>query len=251
MFSLTNMPSTSSLFSTYASISASMMLGRTILNDLIPHQIRAYLFSTIRRYFSPKTSLLTLIIEEENGFSRNEVYDAAETYLCTKISPKTDCLKISKTPRDKNFTIRFEKGEKMVDIFQGAELKWRFVCTEQERPSSGNPNSSAPTSEKRHFELCFDKKHREIVMDLYLPFILSKLKEVKEGARVVNEVIRLVYNEVAEELMRTGDAEVALDGLVKLLKRKRIEEDECTTNARPKRHKNGKMMSNNSNGRIA
>ncbi|OMO56986.1 hypothetical protein CCACVL1_26132 [Corchorus capsularis] len=153
-------------------------------NDLIPYPIRNYLFSTLRYFFKPRSPILTLVIEECNGMARNQVFDAAEVYLCTRISPNTDRLKISKTPKEKNLTIRLEKGEKIVDFYEGVELKWRFICAEAEK--SNNPNDHfPPRAEKRSFELCFHKKHKEIVLNSYVPFILERAKVIKDEQRVL------------------------------------------------------------------
>ncbi|KAK6922674.1 AAA-type ATPase, N-terminal domain [Dillenia turbinata] len=323
MFSLTTMsvPSTSSLFSTYASISASMMLVRSILNEVVPPPVRTYLYSVIKPFFTPKSSRLTLIIEEKIGFLLNEIFEATEVFLSTKINSKTSCLKISKVPKENKFTIQFERGEEIVDFFDGVELKWRFACTEKENPNPRNPNYPSSKSENRQFELCFDKKHREMVMECYLPSILKRFKEMKDGERVMTlsgllnfidglwsgcgderiiifttnhkekldpallrpgrmdmhihmsycnldslkilaknylgifqipnshkEIEELMENvnvtpaQVAEELMRSDDVGVALDGVVNLLKRKRMEEDggndgECSTDVQTKRPK--------------
>jgi hypothetical protein len=182
MFPTRDMASPSSLFSAYASMAASMMLVRSMANELIPQPIRGYLFSTFRYYFKPHSPQLTLVIEETNGMSRNQVYDAAEIYLCTKISPKTERLKISKSPKEKNLTIRLEKGEKLVDSYEGIELNWRFVCAESEK---NNPNDPVPRSEKRFFELSFHKKHKATILNSYVHFILEKAKALKDEERVL------------------------------------------------------------------
>ncbi|XWS45463.1 hypothetical protein CRYUN_Cryun15aG0138800 [Craigia yunnanensis] len=160
------MPSPSSLFSTYASVTASIMLFRSMANDLIPYPIRNYLFSTLRYFFKPRSQILTLVIEESNG------------------SVPTLRLKINKTPKEKNLTIRLEKGEKIVDFFEGIELKWRFVCSEAEK--SNNPNDHfPPRAEKQSFELSFHKKHKDVVLDSYVPSILERAKAIKDEQRVL------------------------------------------------------------------
>ncbi|XVF17941.1 hypothetical protein REPUB_Repub10bG0168300 [Reevesia pubescens] len=184
MFSTKEMPSPSSLFSAYASMTASIMLFRSMANDLIPCPIRNYLFSTMRYFFKPRTQILTLVIEESNGMAMNQVYDASEIYLCTRISPNTERLKISKTPKEKNLTIRLEKGEKIVDFYEGVELKWRFVCADAEK--SKNPNDPFPArAEKRSFELSFHKKHKDIVLNSYVPYLLERAKAIKDEERVL------------------------------------------------------------------
>ncbi|KAL5557392.1 hypothetical protein UlMin_039628 [Ulmus minor] len=183
MFSTKEMPSPSSLFSAYASMAASMMLFRSMVNEIVPHPVRRYLLDSIRDLFKAHSPKLILIIEESNGISRNQVYDAASVYLCTKISPSIERLKISKSPKEKNLTIRLEKGEKLVDIFDGVELHWKFVCFE---PEKNNPGEAYfPRSEKRFFELSFDKKHQHKVLTSYVPFILDKAKSLADQERVL------------------------------------------------------------------
>jgi len=187
MFSPRDMPSPSSIFSAYASMTASIMLLRSMANELIPHPIRGYLFNTFRYLIRPRSPTLTLIIEESTGIARNQVYDAAEAYLSTRVSPENERLKISKSPKEKKLTIRLEKGEKVVDCFNGACFKWRFICAESEKnnPNDHSNSNISVRSEKRSFELSFPKKLKEMVLDCYLPFILEKAKEMKDEERVL------------------------------------------------------------------
>ncbi|XP_015889980.2 AAA-ATPase At5g17760 [Ziziphus jujuba] len=181
MLSAKEFPSPSSVFSAYASMAASMMLFRSMANELVPHPIRGYLLSTFRHLFKFHTPKLTLVIEESTGMTRNQVYEAAAVYLCTKISPDTERLKISMGPKEKHLTIRLDKGEKLVDFYDGVELQWRLVYSE---PEKNNPNDPFfPRSEKRFFELSFHKKYQEKVLKSYVPHILEKAKEIKEQER--------------------------------------------------------------------
>ncbi|KAK2372954.1 P-loop containing nucleoside triphosphate hydrolase superfamily protein [Trifolium repens] len=183
------MPSPSSIFSAYASMTASIMLLRSMAQELIPQPIRGYLLNTFRYFIKPRSSTLTLIIEESTGIARNQVYDAAESYLSTRVTPENERLKISKVPKEKKLTIRLEKGEKLTDIYEGVCLKWRFICAETEKNSANDMhnsnNSISVRSEKKYFELSFHKKFKEIVLESYLPFILDKAKEMKEEERVL------------------------------------------------------------------
>ncbi|KAF1861938.1 hypothetical protein Lal_00026425 [Lupinus albus] len=189
MFSLTNMhmPPPTSIFSAYASMTATIMLLRTMANEFIPQPIRGYIFKAFRYFIKPHSADLTLIVEESNGIARNQVYDAAQTYLSTKVSPDNERLKVSKSPKEKKLTIRLEKGEKLVDSFNGVFFKWRFICTESDKNSHNNDsnNNNSTRSEKKYFELSFHKKHKQMVLEYYLPFILEKAKEMKDEERVL------------------------------------------------------------------
>uniref|UniRef100_A0A6N2NIJ7 AAA+ ATPase domain-containing protein n=1 Tax=Salix viminalis TaxID=40686 RepID=A0A6N2NIJ7_SALVM len=187
MFSGKELPSSSSLLAAYASMAGSIMMAQSIANQLshlIPHQIRGYFLSTLRYFFKPQSPVLTLVIEESTGIAQNQIYDASETYLCTKVSPRTKRLKISKTPKERNFTIKLEKGEKIVDHYEGIELQWRLVFAEADKNDSHN-HLQPKNVEKRWFELSFHRNHKETVLGSYLPYILGKAKYIKEEDRVL------------------------------------------------------------------
>ncbi|KAK9284113.1 hypothetical protein L1049_023280 [Liquidambar formosana] len=175
-FSLPKIPSTpSEFFSAYASLAGTMMLVRSVIDQFIPHQVRSYIYSYIyslfQSYFStPLPSNLTLVIDERCEHTRNQVYDAAQTYLRTKIDPSMDRLRIGKNPQQKNLTLTVEEGQQIVDFFDNIELKWTFVRTQPNKQSS----------EKRYFDLRFDKKFKDKVLDSYLPYVMARSKEIKE-----------------------------------------------------------------------
>ncbi len=54
----------STLFSTYASYAASMMLIRTMANDLVPSPVRTYLRSALHRFFPPVSNQITIVVDE-------------------------------------------------------------------------------------------------------------------------------------------------------------------------------------------
>ncbi|PRQ47542.1 putative ATPase, AAA-type, core, AAA-type ATPase domain-containing protein [Rosa chinensis] len=174
--SLTNLPATaSSLFSAYASLAAFLMLARSMADQLIPHQLRSYLHSLLGYFYTPKSSNLTLIVDEKSSMNNNQVYEAAEVYLQTKISPLNERLRVSKTPRQKTISLAIEKNEEIMDSFENIKLKWRFVCTE----------SKDHGSDKSHFELTFVKKHKALVVEAYLPYVLDRAKAINEEEKVL------------------------------------------------------------------
>ncbi|KAE9606678.1 putative ATPase, AAA-type, core, AAA-type ATPase domain-containing protein [Lupinus albus] len=178
MFTLKEMPTaTSTLFSSYASFAATTMLIRSIANELIPHPLRLYLNSLFHFLFTPLSSNLTLIIDDysSNGMTRNQVYDAAEIYLSTKIHTSTKGrLRVSKTHRQKSLMVTIEKDEEINDRFDNIRLKWRFVCIERQ-----------DQNEKRCFELTFHKKFKDKVLDSYLPHVLDRASEIRNNERVL------------------------------------------------------------------
>ncbi|VVA99461.1 unnamed protein product [Arabis nemorensis] len=176
--------SASSLFSAYASLTGFLMLFRSMLHDFVPAKLRSYFSDLFDRYFTPKSKNLTVIIDENFGLNRNQVYDAAEMYLRNKIGPETERLRVGKTPKQTHFTISIEKGEEIFDSFEGSEVKWSYVQSENEKGDKV----------KRLYELTFEKKLKDKIMGSYLSFVVSESEEIKRNLRVVKLYSRDVYS---------------------------------------------------------
>ncbi|KAK2657136.1 hypothetical protein Ddye_010188 [Dipteronia dyeriana] len=178
MASFSQMPqSMTTLFSLYASYTGAMMLLRSIINDLLPQSFITYICNTFYYLFTPPSTNSTLIIDQYiNNMSPNQVYEAAEIYLRTKISPQNERLKVSKTHRQKSFSFAIEKGDQIHDSFHNIKLQWRLSCESQENNCR---------NEKLYFELTFPKKHRDTVMSSYLDYVLEQANEIEERERVV------------------------------------------------------------------
>ncbi|KAJ0241945.1 AAA-ATPase [Hirschfeldia incana] len=175
--------SPSSLFSAYASLTGFLMLFRSMVHDFVPPQLQTYFSRFLDRFFTPRSKTLTLIIDEYFGSNRNQVFDAAELYLRSKIGPETERLRVGKTPKQKHFTISIEKGEEIVDSFEGSEVRWRYVQPEKEKGEQV----------KRYYELTFEKKLRERVTGSYLTHVVAESEEIKRSLRVVKLYSQDVY----------------------------------------------------------
>ncbi|XP_019182198.1 PREDICTED: AAA-ATPase At3g50940-like [Ipomoea nil] len=187
MFSLADMPSTASVLSAYTAFTAFAVLMRTVLselqamaNQLVPGGIRDKVLSKLGGLFYCNfTSQVSLVIDEyNNGLTQNEIFEASEVYLGTKLSPSADRLKISKAPEEKALSFIITKGEKIIDTFQGMEFIWELKVFESQNPSS-------ETMEHRSFELSFNKKFREMVFKSYIPFVLERSKAIKEEKKTI------------------------------------------------------------------
>ncbi|PON82817.1 Spastin [Trema orientale] len=190
MYSLTSIPSATSVFSTYTTFAASAMVARTVINELrtltnqlVPHQLQKELFARLGGLlWSNLSSQMTLTVDEYNGLSVNEIYQAADTYLGTRISTLNEQLKVSKAPRDKKISVRINKGEKIIDEFEGIHLVWEFVSVETQKTSYNYETcgQTTETSEKKTFRLGFQKGFKEKVVRAYLPYVMERAKSINE-----------------------------------------------------------------------
>ncbi|PKI78327.1 hypothetical protein CRG98_001270 [Punica granatum] len=145
MAMLKNMPSTTSVLSTYTTFAASAMLMRTMLNEVhnisrqfIPQKLRDRVLSGLDGMFGNRSAHMTLIFDEYKGLSIDEIYQTSEAYLGTRISLSIQQLNVSKLSEEKSITITVDKWDKIVNIYEGITLTWEFVCTETQ---TAKPNS--------------------------------------------------------------------------------------------------------------
>ncbi|KAM5568169.1 AAA-ATPase [Rosa sericea] len=195
MFSITSMPSTTSVLSTYTAFAAAAMLIRTVISEVqtmvgqfIPQKLQDKIIATLAGLFGNlPNSQMTLIIDESNGLSINEVYQASELYLSTRITASIDQLKVSKSPRQNNFSVTINKGEKLTDEFEGMQLRWEFCCSETKQANMDYESycSSTEVVEHKSIQLSFHKQYREKVLETYLPYVVQRSKAIKEENKVV------------------------------------------------------------------
>ncbi|XP_038882953.1 AAA-ATPase At2g18193-like [Benincasa hispida] len=174
MFGFKDMPqSASSLFTAYASFATTAMMLRSMTTNLLPPQLISLISTVFFYFFPPKSTLITtLVIDKKCDFLNNQVYEAAEIYLRTKINHSMDRLKVSKTPRQKTVVLSMEKGQTIVDHFEDIRLQWGFIATKKQK-------NNGFTEENCHYELLFDKKFMDRVVNFYFPYILRRAKEIK------------------------------------------------------------------------
>ncbi|KAA8533286.1 hypothetical protein F0562_033181 [Nyssa sinensis] len=193
MFSLSSMPSTTSVLSTYTTFAASAMLVRTVLNEaqnltnqLIPQQLKEKILSKLGGVMGNLSSQMTLLIDENNGLLINEIFEASELYLRTKISPSVQRLKVSKTQQEENLSVTINRGEKIIDAYEGIQLTWELICTESQKTTFDYEGQySSEKLEHRSIELSFHKKYKEKVLNSFLPYVLERSKAMKEQIKVV------------------------------------------------------------------
>nr|CAB3464287.1 unnamed protein product [Digitaria exilis] len=165
---------------TAASVAASLMLVRSVVNEVVPYELREMLFSGFGYLRSHMSSEHTIIVEKKNdGFTNNHIYNAVRTYLATRIN--TDLqqrLRVSSMDENDKMMVTMAEGEEMLDVYEGTEFKWCLICNENSS-DSGNGNGG---QNEVSFEVSF---HKEKALKSYLPFILATAKAIKAQERTL------------------------------------------------------------------
>ncbi|XP_073267506.1 AAA-ATPase At3g50940-like [Populus alba] len=180
--SATQMPSAKTMISAAASAAATIVLFRSLVKEYLPYEFRRYIFYKLKTLINSFSSEFTLVIEEYDNLNQNNIFKAAELYIETIIPPDAKKLKISLIKKESNFSLSLDRNQEIVDTFNGVTLKWKFISKKGPTkyiPSPHNFNS-IPNNEDNFFELSFHKKHRDMVIDVYLKHVIKKSKETKE-----------------------------------------------------------------------
>ncbi|KAF9609486.1 hypothetical protein IFM89_016572 [Coptis chinensis] len=182
--------STKGILSTTGSAIAMAIMIRTISNELSPFgfNFKAFVVKNLRKLFNHFSSQITMVFEEYSDLTTNNIYVAAETYLGSKSLASTKRFKVCQDKNNKSYVFSMGKLEELVDVFEGIRFNWRYKSKEtrfQITPTASDFDSNIKRrSELRCYELSFHKKHREMVLDSYLPHIKKAAKALEEENRV-------------------------------------------------------------------
>ncbi|KAK4561934.1 hypothetical protein RGQ29_004688 [Quercus rubra] len=156
-----------------------VLLG-PVVKDLIPTAVSNYLFSIYQDYFFPQFTVIN--IEEYGDFTRDQIYEAATTYLRKKIndSPKPKRFRCRKTIKQNKPICDIAREEEVIDNFGDIRLKWKL-----REEGTGNQPHLQTLPAKKFFELTFDKRFEKDVVESYLPHVLDRAEEIQREEKVI------------------------------------------------------------------
>ncbi|KAL6618680.1 hypothetical protein ACP70R_033819 [Stipagrostis hirtigluma subsp. patula] len=177
-----------------ASVAATAMVVRSVVNELVPYELRDLLCAGARYLRARVSSRHTVVIDEAEGLSANQIYDAARTYLAARISTDMPRLRVSRVDEAQGIMVGMEQGEEMVDAHDGVEYTWRLVSRDGTSGAAARAAGTAgayggqgakgrPRHEIKSFEVSFHKKHKEKALNSYLPFVVATAKAMKDEHR--------------------------------------------------------------------
>ncbi|XP_020877785.1 AAA-ATPase At5g17750 [Arabidopsis lyrata subsp. lyrata] len=186
-----DLPSPATMFSTYASLAGYIMMAKPMIDTIIPQPVQNFVFSYIKSLVGSRSSTLTLVINDLNGTDRtgirrkNELYSSAQAYLSSKINPDASKLRMTRDPKNKNVNLYLSKGEVVFDVYKGIELKWRYLSGSKKATTVIDGEEEEDIVNWECFELSFDKKHRDLVVNSYVPYVERKAKVIQEKRRII------------------------------------------------------------------
>ncbi|KAL3720435.1 hypothetical protein ACJRO7_005281 [Eucalyptus globulus] len=174
------------VLSTTASVTATAMVVQSMVHTIVPRELQGFLLSRIRGLFSRFSRQMSVVVDEYDGFVQNELFEAARIFLAAKQTFSMMRIRVSKPKKENHFTVAMGRNQALVDTFHGVEFKWVFASRQIDSSCRvHHGRNSTVQYEVQYFELTFHKKHKEIVLNSYLPFVISKAKSMKQGKKTL------------------------------------------------------------------
>ena len=171
-----------------ASATAAVMLLRTVVSELLPYEVGDLLRAAARGVRARVSSRHTVVIDEAEGLSANQLYDAARTYLAARVTPDVPRLRASRVDDAQGITVGMEQGEEMVDAHDGVDYTWTLVVSRDAAASraagaaaAGRDKAGRP--EAKSFEVSFHRRHKDKALGSYLPHVVATAKAIKDRQR--------------------------------------------------------------------
>nr|XP_010929304.1 AAA-ATPase At3g50940 [Elaeis guineensis] len=169
------------------SLLATLVFLRSALRDFLPPELCFFLQFLFRRLVAAVHPTETIIIDEYDGSSPNELYEAAQSYLSSRCLAAAPVVRLSKARHAPHPIASLPSSHTAVDSFQGAPLRWTSRAVERSSATSnafllyGHHRSSS--AEHRSLELSFNRRHRHTVHSIYIPHILDEAARLRLKAR--------------------------------------------------------------------
>lgn len=181
---------------TAASVAAYAMLARGMARELLPEELRAavrWAAALVRaRLGAGDKERHTIVIRRhfDGGYSENHLFDAARTYLATKIDPRAMrrlCLARSRHKEPDGSSswstlLCMDDGGSTTDAFDGVEFTWTSIETGGDDGKKGKGGHQAP---RETLELSFDADHTDTALERYVPFIMSTAEQLQRQDRAL------------------------------------------------------------------
>ncbi|KAJ4821243.1 P-loop containing nucleoside triphosphate hydrolases superfamily protein [Rhynchospora pubera] len=119
---------------------------------------------------------------------RDALYTAAEAYLSKACSSRASKLKAELGKEHDRPVVMIDNDEEVTDTFKGAKVRW---YSRKRRASSTSTISFQPQDdERKYYLLTFNKRHRKLIEDEYLEYVLIE----GDAATASNRKRRLFTN---------------------------------------------------------
>ncbi|CAM0902989.1 unnamed protein product [Alopecurus aequalis] len=173
------------------SVAASVMLARSLANELLPYEARDLLNYGLDGLRSRMTWRHTMIIDQcdvQGWYGSNGLFYHVKTYLASRMEAAGTIyaqkrLRLCSGSMDdedpEKLVVSLEEGEEMPDVYEGVEFRWCLY----NHPEPQGDSITSGRSRKQYYQLTLHKDHKEKAIKEYLPFISATSNAIRNKER--------------------------------------------------------------------
>ncbi|XP_078176237.1 AAA-ATPase At3g50940-like [Carex rostrata] len=168
-----------------SSLFATLMLLNT-LSSYIPVEIRIFAKNFLSNIFTYLKPTATIIIEDTDAFAVvNDLYGSAQLYLGAHCLSNSHTVRLFKACSAAAPFTSLPDSHTVHDTFKGVPMKWTSQMHERSESGSGRFRNRGidDGAGRRSLMLVFHQKHRNLVHDFYIPFVLEEAARLKSKSR--------------------------------------------------------------------
>ncbi|KDP41768.1 hypothetical protein JCGZ_26786 [Jatropha curcas] len=93
--------------------------------------------------------------------------------------------------KESKVSVSLEENQEIIDILNGVSLKWKYNVKKKNVNITSDKMNQSSSRENKFFELTFNKKHRDMVLDSYINHIMEKSKEISRNNEKKKKKVKL------------------------------------------------------------
>jgi hypothetical protein len=156
---------------------ASFLFLWSVVQSHLPDAFRHRLSTWADNLASRFTPYLHITISEYGAerFSRTDLFLAVEAYLSDACSRRARKLRAELGKDSRNLQVSVDDNDEVTDTFAGANLWWYAA---KSLPRSQVISFYPGEEERRFYKVVFHRRHRDLVVASYLPYVLAEGRAV-------------------------------------------------------------------------
>ncbi|XP_025806447.1 AAA-ATPase ASD, mitochondrial-like [Panicum hallii] len=161
----------------FGSALASFLFLWSMVQNHLPVAFRHRLSTWANKLASFFSPYLHITISEYGAerFSRSDLFLAVEAYLSDACARRARRLKAELGKDSKNLQVSVDDNDEVTDTFKGATIWWYAA---KKLPRSQVISFYPGQDERRFYQVVFHRRHRDLVVGSYLPYVLEEGRAV-------------------------------------------------------------------------
>lgn len=190
---------------------AGVMIVWSMLRPYLPRQLLDHFAGRfLRRHARWLVTLadpyLTVTVAEYNGerMKRGDVYEQANAYLSHRCARRARALRAEHARNNGDrFVLTLGDNEEVTDEFRGATVWWSSVPSSPSRHHGHtlHRGGGVPDDAGRTYRLVFHQRHRDLVVESYLPHVCREGRAIMAANRR-----RKLFTNSGDRLLLSGRA---------------------------------------------